>query len=106
MNGKEETENENKPEKSQNKKYKTATKTMNLYMVSSPFLLPSSLFSPSTVNYSRLSTAFLLSESTVNCQLSTVNCQLFLLLIAGDTFGSGGQLHCTGDSNGNSLVKN
>lgn len=57
MNGKEETENENKPEKSQNKKYKTATKTMNLYIVSSLFLLPSNLFSVSQVNSSQLSTA-------------------------------------------------
>jgi hypothetical protein len=77
MNGKEETENENKPEKSQNKKYKTATKTMNLYMASSLFLLPSSLFYLSTVNSSQLSTAFLLScfpAFGVNCQLLTVNC--------------------------------
>ncbi|WP_293333025.1 hypothetical protein [Microcoleus sp. CAWBG58] len=45
---------------------------MNLYMASSLFLLPSSLFSLSTVNSSQLSTAFLLS--CFRSQLSTVNC--------------------------------
>src|SRR4028118_948657 len=35
INGKEERGNEKKPENSQKKKYKTGTKTMNLYMASS-----------------------------------------------------------------------
>jgi hypothetical protein len=30
----------------------------------------------------------------------------FFQLIAGNTFRAGGQLHCTGDSNGYSFVKN
>ena len=42
INGKEERGNEKKPENSQKKKYKTGTKTMNLYMASS--LQPSSFF--------------------------------------------------------------
>jgi len=49
INGEEERGNEKKPEKSQKNKYKTGTKTINLYMVSSLqpssfFLLPSSFF--------------------------------------------------------------
>jgi hypothetical protein len=49
INGEEERGNQKKPEKSSKKKYKTGTKTINLYMVSSLqpssfFLLPSSFF--------------------------------------------------------------
>src|SRR4028119_1632796 len=48
INGEEERGNEKKPEKSQKKKYKTGTKTINLYMVSSLqlssfFLLPTDI---------------------------------------------------------------
>ena len=56
INGEEERGNEKKPEKSQKKKYKTGTKTINLYMVSS--LLPSSFF--------LLPSSFFLLLSSVN----------------------------------------
>ena len=58
------------------------------------FLLPPSSF--------LLPSAFCLLPSAF-CLLPSA---FFLQLIAGNTFGSGGQLHCTGDSNGNSFVKN
>ena len=63
-------------------------------LLSSFFLLPSSFFLLPSSFFLLPSSFFLLPSS------------FFFQLIAGNTFGSGGQLHCTGHSNGNSFVKN
>src|SRR6476469_1183343 len=99
INGKDERGNEKKPEKSQKKKYKTGTKTINLYMGSSSFLLPSSFFRRTSDGH-RTDIRYIRYIRRANPLPN------FLQLIAGNTFGSGGQLHCTGDSNGNSFIKN
>ena len=64
------------------------------------FLLPSSL-QPSSFFLTSVTSVTSVTESVAELPASC-----FFQLIAGNTFGSGGQLHCTGDSNGNSFVKN
>jgi len=68
---------------------------------SSVFLLPSSDFHRTDIRYIRYIRYIRPCESVAELPSS-----FFRQLIAGNTFGSGGQLHCTGDSNGNSFVKN